>query len=106
MPKRTTCLFLLALQLYGCSFSTAKGADQWPLRYSREAGTYQQLNEDGSACLSGATTAMGAVAILTMGLATPFLVAGANSSVDLDDHAACMKAKGYTVNDPNQLKQP
>ena len=49
---------------------------------------------------------MGAVAILTMGLATPFLVAGANSSVDLDDHAACMKAKGYTVHDQGPQKQP
>ena len=49
---------------------------------------------------------MGAVAILTMGLATPFLVAGANSSVDLDDHAACMKAKGYTVHGQGPQKQP
>jgi hypothetical protein len=40
---------------------------------------------------------MGVVTILTLGLATPFLVADANSSVDLDDHAVCMKAKGYTV---------
>jgi len=75
-------------------------------RYSKEGGTYQQLNEDGGGCLSGATQAMGVVTILTLGLATPFLVAGANSSVDLDDHAVCMKAKGYTVLDRTPQKQP
>jgi hypothetical protein len=106
MAERTTCLVLLALYLCGCSFSTAKAADQWPLRYSKEGGTYQQLNEDGSACLSGATAAMGAVTMFTLGLATPFLVAGANSSVDLDDHAACMNAKGYAVHDQTPQKQP
>lgn len=106
MVERTTCLVLLALHLCGCSFSTAKAADQWPLRYSKEGGTYQQLNEDGSGCLSGGTQALGVVTILTLGLATPFLVASANSSVDLDDHAACMKAKGYTVHDQGPQKQP
>ena len=106
MLARTTCLVLLALYLCGCSFNTAKSADQWPLRYSKEGGTYQQLNEDGSGCLSGATQAMGAVTIFTLGLATPFMVAGANSSVDLDDHAACMKDKGYAVHDAPQQKQP
>jgi hypothetical protein len=106
MTKRATCLALLALNLYGCSFNTAKAADQWPLRYSKEGGTYQQLNEDGTGCLSGATAAMGAVTMLTLGLATPFMVAGSNSSVDLDDHAACMKAKGYTVHDQGPQKQP
>ena len=49
---------------------------------------------------------MGAVTILTLGLATPFLVTGANSAVDLDDHAACMKAKGYTVRNQTPQKQP
>ena len=82
------------------------GADQWPLRYSKEGGTYQQLNEDGGGCLSGATQSMGVVTLLTLGLATPFLVAGANSSIDLDDQAACMKAKGYTVYDQTPQKHP
>lgn len=106
MIARTTCMVLLALHLYGCSFNTAKAADQWPLRYSKEGGTYQQLNEDGGGCLSGATQAMGAVTFFTLGLATPFMVAGSNSSVDLDEHAACMKAKGYTVHDQAPQKQP
>ena len=106
MVERMTCLVLLALHLCGCSFNSAKAADKWPLRYSKEGGTYQQLNEDGSGCLSGATQAMGVVTMFTLGLATPFMVAGANSSVDLDDHAACMKAKGYSVHDLPQQKQP
>lgn len=106
MTKTFTTIIVgvLLVSLAGCSFNSAKAADKWPGRYSKEGGTYQQLNEDGSGCLSGATQAMGAVTMLTLGLATPFMVAGANSSVDLDNHAACMKAKGYTVHDQGPQK--
>ena len=99
MRERAIAFILCTILISSCSFSRGKGADQWPQRYSKEGGTYQQLNEDGGGCLSGGTTAMGVATLLTLGLATPFMVAGTNSSVDLDDHAACMKAKGYTVHD-------
>ena len=87
---------LLAGLLAGCS--SVNGADQWPARYHKAGGTAQELAEDGGACQSGTTTALFLGSLLfPVSVAGLALGAAANQSVDLNEHAACMKSKGYTT---------
>ena len=96
MASRLVSLALVTALCGGCVSST-HSADQWPYLYSKPGATIQQLNEDGGACQSGATMGMFFLGAATAGLMTPLVSYGTDSTVHMDKHAACMKAKGYTV---------
>jgi hypothetical protein len=83
----------MALLLAGCA-TGGDASNQWPTRYSRPGGTYQQLNEDGAAC-QGATGSTGS-RVFWGGLGA-LLDSDPTPKVPGQTHAECMAAKGYTV---------
>ena len=76
----------------GCA--AANDPSQWPARYHKAGVTSQQLTEDGAACLGAPTSPWTGTAGGVGGVGPR---AADNRMVDLDPHAECMKAKGYTV---------
>jgi hypothetical protein len=98
MMRRTLAIGALLGVVTGCA--TANDPSQWPARYHKAGVTPQQLTEDGAACLGAPTspwtgTAVGVGGVGGVGGIGP--LRGDNRMVDLDSHAECMKAKGYTV---------
>jgi len=88
---RVLCL-TIAVGVAGCA--TENASNQWPTRYSKSGGTYQQLNEDGAACQgatgsTGSRVFWGGLGVLVDRDPTP--------KVPGQTHAQCMEAKGYTV---------
>ena len=79
----------------GCA--AANDPSQWPARYHKAGVTSQQLTEDGAACLGAPTSPRTGTAVGIGGHSGLRPPAGDNRMVDLDPHAECMKAKGYTV---------
>jgi hypothetical protein len=85
----------MTLVLAGCA--TDNASNQWPNRYSKPDGTYQQLNEDGAAC-QGATGSTGS-RVFWGGLGA-LVDSDSTPRVPGQTHAECMAAKGYTVTPP------
>ena len=79
----------------GCA--AANDPSQWPARYHKAGVTSRQLTEDGAACLGAPTSPRTGAAVGIGGHSGLRPLAGDNRMVDLDPHAECMKAKGYTV---------
>lgn len=93
MMRATLAMAALLGFVTGCAAANDPG--QWPARYHKKGVTSQQLTEDGAACLGAPTSPRTGTA--GGGLSGLGPLAGENRMVDLDPHAECMKAKGYTV---------
>ena len=79
----------------GCA--AANGPEQWPARYHKAGVTPQQLTEDGAACLGASARPRTGIAVGAGGVGGIGPLPGDSRMVDLDPHAECMKAKGYTI---------
>lgn len=79
----------------GCA--AANDPSQWPARYHKAGVTAQQLTEDGAACLGAPPSPWTGTAVGVAGRDGLGPLPGDKRMVDLDPHAECMKAKGYTV---------
>jgi hypothetical protein len=86
---------LLVLLIAGCATSNTVGSSEWPTRYTKSGVTSDQLTTDGLDCHWKAPGPK-------VDGATAFWVGGriglAGGVPTAETHAACMRAKGYTVN--------
>ncbi len=100
MMRRTLAIGALVGFLSGCATATANDPGRWATRYHKQGVTSQQLTDDGAACLGTSPspwTGTTGTAVGVGGFAGHRPLATENRMVDLDPHAECMKAKGYTV---------
>ena len=95
MIRRTLVIGALIGLVTGCA--TSNDPSQWAARYHKPGVTSSQLTEDGAACLGAPTSPWTGTAVGVGGHSGLRPLAGDNRMVDLDPHAECMKAKGYTV---------
>lgn len=95
MIRRTLAIGALIGFVTGCAAANDPG--QWPARYHKQGVTSQQLTEDGAACLGAPTSPWTGTEVGVGGFSGLGPLTTENRMVDLDPHAECMKAKGYTV---------
>jgi hypothetical protein len=95
MIRRTLAIGALIGFVTGCAAANDPG--QWPARYHKQGVTSQQLTDDGAACLGASPNPWTGTAVWVGGSGGPIPLATQSRMVDLDPHAECMKAKGYTV---------
>jgi hypothetical protein len=95
MMRRTLAVAALVGFVTGCA--AANGPEQWPARYHKPGVTSRQLTEDGAACLGAPARPRTGTAVGIGGVGGIGPLPGDSRMVDLDSHAECMKAKGYTV---------
>ena len=78
----------------------AMQASDWPARYTRDGATTDDLNREGVACYHDRRTTHQRWATPERALLTVFVtgpLVGGDTSMGEDEHADCMRAKGWTV---------
>lgn len=95
MIRRTLAIGALAGFLSGCA--AANDPSQWAAHYHKPGVTSQELTDDGAACLGASPNPWTGTAPWVGGSRGPAPLPTQSRMVDLDPHADCMKAKGYTV---------
>ena len=90
---------MLAVASSGCATGNTVAAGDWPTRYAKAGVASDQLTKDGLDCHWDAKGER-------VDGATAFFVGGwiglAVGVPTAETHAACMRAKGYTVNSSSQ----
>lgn len=91
---RIAFLGLAVLLSAACATSNTVAAADWPQLYAKTGGTSEQLNVDATDCHWNAKGPKvdGGTAFWVGGI-----VGAAGGVPTAETHAACMRAKGYTV---------